>query len=87
MQPTRSLGVTAQRPQRRKRAAYLSRLCVSADALVTMRRPAGTGCRHIFRPRGRKQSFNVHLRRPIGDALKKTGLSNYANGYSPHIFK
>jgi hypothetical protein len=53
----RTLGVTAQRPRRRRPGAYLRRVCVSADTRDTMRRPAGGGARCISCHGGHKRRW------------------------------
>jgi hypothetical protein len=52
----------------------MRRVCVSADAPITMCRDAGSGSGRIFWPRGRKRTRINRLRRPARDALKKKDM-------------
>jgi hypothetical protein len=63
-------NASADRAARRRiRGAYLGRICVWADRLVTVARAVGLGCKRIFRPHASKRTLHVCLRRPVGDAL------------------
>ena len=59
----------SERPRRFIQGAYLGQVCVSADGLVTLRRPAGGGVRRISGHGGHKRSLNIRLCRAAGDAL------------------
>jgi CMP-2-keto-3-deoxyoctulosonic acid synthetase len=68
--PVREACGRPMHQRRRKRAAYLGRVCVSADGSDITRRATGTGNGRIFIPRGRKRTGSVRLRHPVRDALK-----------------